>query len=194
MGVASHSIRANRTMNSLAFLLLRLMFGLGLAWHGFQTLFLSEVGVERLAGMLTDQEWPMPTAMAYAAKLGELLCGLMVALGLFTRWAALVCAFVMGVAVAMTANWVEFSSYELAGLYCIAFVAILFTGAGTISLDQLRINAKRRAAALDDDELLDEEMPDTLGNAAPVVDSLDHSPPPIPAAGSTSPAHGRSGE
>ena len=194
MGVASHSIRANRTMNSLAFLLLRLMFGLGLAWHGFQTLFLSEGGVEGLAGMLTAQEWPMPTAMAYAAKLSELLCGLMVALGLFTRWAALVCAFVMGVAVAMTADWVEFSSYELAGLYCIAFVAILFTGAGTISLDQLRFNAKRRAAAREDGELLDEEDSDSLESASPVVDSLDHSPPPIPAAGSTAQAHGRSGE
>ncbi len=194
MGVAPHSICATKIMNSLALLLLRLMFGLGLAWHGFQTLFLMENGIEGVAKLIEANEWPVPTAMAYTAKLGELLCGLMVALGLFTRWAALVCAFVMGVAMAMSANWIDFSTWEKAALYGIAFVAILFTGAGTISLDQLRINAKRRAAAFDDDELIDDELPGTLASAAPVVDSLDHSPPPIPAAGSTAPAHGRSGE
>ncbi len=164
---------AAESMNSLAFLLLRLTFGLGLAWHGFQSLFLIESGISGLAGMIEAQGWPVPMAMAYLAKLTELLCGLMVALGLFTRWAAFGCAFVMGTAIYMTGDLMAFGAWELAFLYCAAFLALLLAGAGNISIDSLRArNAKRAASAT-----LEESDADEMEDPTTVVDSLGHRSP-----------------
>lgn len=209
-------------MNFFPLLLLRLMFGLGLAWHGFQTLFLSEKGIEFVAGMVEGAGWPMPTAMAYVAKLAELLCGLMVALGLFTRWSAFIGAFTMATAVYMKAVSVigdpsrdlAFGDIEMAALYCIAFLALTFTGPGCMSLDHLR-GGTTGDEELDDDDL---GLPDALEDVdleledGPVVDSLDRKavssrptgnpatssmppvPPATPDAGSTAPGRGRSGE
>ncbi|HWB91335.1 MAG TPA: DoxX family protein [Puia sp.] len=69
----------------------------------------------------------------------ELLCSLLIALGLFTRFAALVAVISMGVAefwahkghVAMAAGMV----HEQAYLYLVAFFAILLVGPGRISID-----------------------------------------------------------
>ncbi len=199
-------------MNFFALLLLRLMFGLGLAWHGFQSLFLAEGGIEGLTKLIEANEWPMPTAMAYTAKLAELLCGLMVALGLFTRWAAFVCAFTMGVAIFMTAKPLEFGTWELPALYFIAFLALIFAGAGCMSIDHLR---SRRNIEGDEPDPLDlpESLEDLETEEDLIVDSLDrHAPaaarptpaanpatrsvPPVPpatpAAGSTKPERGQS--
>jgi putative oxidoreductase len=199
-------------MNFFAPLLLRLMFGLGLAWHGFQTLFLSEDGVSGLVKLIEGHNWPMPNALAYIAKLSELLCGLMVALGLFTRWAALVCAFTMGVAIYMTGKPLDFHSWELASLYLTAFAALTFAGPGCVSLDHLRT---RRNVVDEEEEELD--LAEPLEEQEPVgrnaVDSLDRQAPPTsrpapaahpatspvppvppatPASGSRAPGRGRS--
>ena len=69
----------------------------------------------------------------------ELLCSLLIALGLFTRFAALIAVISMGVAefwvhkghVAMMGGMV----HEQAYLYLIAFFAILLVGPGRISVD-----------------------------------------------------------
>ncbi len=170
-------------MNSLAFLLLRLTFGLGLAWNGFQSLFLIESGISGLAGMIEAQGWPVPMAMAYLAKLTELLCGLMVALGLFTRWAAFGCAFVMGTAIYMTGDLMTFGTWELAFLYCTGFLALLLAGAGNISIESLRAQKAKHAAsvAVESGDREGSEAGE-VGNSAMVIDSLDHRSPRAPQA------------
>lgn len=131
-------------MQSLAFLILRLTFGLGFAVHGYQSLFVIEGGMDRLTGLVAQQGWPAPEAWAYLAKITELAGGLLIALGFLTRAAALACAGTMGVAIYMAHLDDPFrdpaggASWELAGLYLAAFLALLLTGAGRISIDGLR--------------------------------------------------------
>lgn len=166
--------------------------------------------MDGLAKMIEGNGWPAPTAMAYVAKLSELIGGLMVALGVFTRWASLVCAFTMGTAVYMTVKGIcanpdkvlSFGDIELASLYLVAFLALMFTGAGCLSIDYLR-----RPRTAEDDEFEIIGMPDSLDDGdGPVLDSLDRPaarpaptatppiPPATPGAGSTGPGRGRSGE
>ncbi|MCH2100344.1 MAG: DoxX family protein [Planctomycetes bacterium] len=139
-------------MQSIAFLILRLTFGLGFAVHGYQSLFVIEGGMEGLTGLVASRGWPAPEAWAYLAKITELVGGLLVALGFLTRTAALACAGTMGVAIYMVHLDHPFRDsaggpgWELAGLYLAAFLAILFTGAGKISIDRFR----RDSPPLDD--------------------------------------------
>ncbi len=210
-------------MNFFPLLLLRLMFGLGLAWHGFQALFLHDGAMEGLAGMIGSHNWPAPTAMAYIAKLSELLCGLMVALGLFTRWAAFVCAFTMGTAVYMKSMGIlaapdgvlTFGEIELAALYLFAFAALVFTGPGCFSIDYLRrpqpengelddigLPEELDGTELEDEVILDSldrpaattQRPSAAATANPATAGVPPVPPATPDAGSTAPGRGRSAE
>lgn len=131
-------------MQSLALLILRVAFGLGFAIHGYQSLFVIEGGIEKLAGLIESKGWPAPEAFAYLAKVTELLGGVLLALGLVTRAAALACAGTMAVAIWM-AHWGDpfrdaatGKGWELAGLYLAAFVALLLLGGGRLSVDGLR--------------------------------------------------------
>jgi len=134
-------------MQSVAFLILRLAFGLGFAVHGYQSLFVIEGGMAGLTGLVEKQGWPAPEAWAYVAKITELVGGLLIALGFLTRAAALACAGTMGVAIYMAHLEHPFRDpaggpgWELAGLYLAAFIALLLTGAGKISIDGLRKDA-----------------------------------------------------
>jgi putative oxidoreductase len=104
-------------------------------------------GIERLG-------FPQPTAFAWAAALAELLGGLLVALGCFTRLAAALAAVTMGVAAFLRhkahlqglaalglgahteetiAGW---GDPEKALLYLIVLVAIVLVGPGAWSVDQ----------------------------------------------------------
>lgn len=131
-------------MQCVALLILRLAFGLGFAVHGYQSLFVIEGGMEGLTGLVAKQGWPAPEAWAYLAKIAELVGGLLIALGFLTRAAALACAGTMGVAIFMAHLEHPFRDpsggpgWELAGLYLAAFIALLLTGAGKISIDSLR--------------------------------------------------------
>ncbi|HET6572215.1 MAG TPA: DoxX family protein, partial [Fimbriiglobus sp.] len=81
----------------------------------------------------------------------EFGCALLVVLGLATRLAAAVVVFSMAVAAFVVhANdpWTmgAGASKEPALLYLVPFLALVFTGAGRLSLDGL-IRSRRRAAA-----------------------------------------------
>lgn len=128
-------------MQSLAFLFLRLTFGLGLAWHGYTSLFGpdSAAGMERLTGLIESHNWPAPEAFAYLAKITELAGGLLVAVGLLTRAAALACFGTMAVAIWMAHLDDPFlGGWESAALYGTVFLALVLTGGGKMSIDGLR--------------------------------------------------------
>ena len=80
---------------------------------------------------------------------GELVCGLMIALGLFTRLASVPFAITMAVAAFVAhANDPLFlgpgvtKAMEPALLYLIPAVALLLTGAGTFSVDAMILGGK----------------------------------------------------
>jgi putative oxidoreductase len=114
-----------------AYALLRILAGLFFMFHGTQ----------KLLG------WPAPshggpTLTTYAAGGVELIGGLLICLGLFTGWAALLASGEMAVA-----YWWKHGTKdpfplnnggELAAIYCFVFLFVALRGAGMWSLDALR--------------------------------------------------------
>jgi putative oxidoreductase len=147
----------------LALLLLRLV-GLGLAvvhgWGKVHSLATGHGGsfVESVASL----GFPAPVAFAWAAALAEFAGALCVALGLATRFAAAFAAFEMAVAAFLRhhAHLVLLAGLgvrpvpeetlkawgdpEKALLYLVVFLALVFTGAGRLSLDALLTRKKGR--------------------------------------------------
>lgn len=66
---------------------------------------------------------------------GELVCGLLIVVGLVTRWAALPAIITMLVAAFIVHHGKTFSDGEHALLYAIAFTAIALLGPGPWSVD-----------------------------------------------------------
>jgi len=112
--------------------ILRIVAGLLFAMHGSQKLF----------------GWPgnKPT-VEIASQMGiagviELVCGLMIALGLLAGFAAFLASGEMAVAYFMMhapqAPWPILNGGELAVLYCFLFLYIASRGSGRLSVDSVR--------------------------------------------------------
>ena len=110
--------------------ILRVIVGCLFACHGVQKLF----GV--LGGQIEIHD---PEGLV--AGLIEFVGGLLVAVGLFTRVAALITSGEMAAAYfkahASRSFWPILNHGELAVLYCFVFIYICFRGAGPWSLDGL---------------------------------------------------------
>ena len=122
----------------------RIVLGLAFASHGAQKMFGMFGGVDG-HGMAV----PLGSMFGFAAAL-ELVGGLLVAIGLFTRCAAFVLSGEMAVAYFMVHVAKSGSIHPLVNkgepalLYCFAFLFFAFNGAGAWSLDSGR---KRGVAA-----------------------------------------------
>lgn len=94
--------------------------------------------------LVHDREWrfvqtvaglgfPLPTLFATAAALAEFLGGVLLALGLWTRWAAGAIAITMLVAVYrhLTTDW----RFELAALYLVIALLFVLSDPGRWALD-----------------------------------------------------------
>lgn len=69
--------------------------------------------------------------------LAEVLCSTLIVLGLWTRIASIPLIIGMAVVVFMVKGDAGFAEQELAVLYLIAFLAILFTGSGRFAIDRI---------------------------------------------------------
>lgn len=145
---------APRSHVGLALLVLRLS-GVGLAvFHGWPKLSALLAGTSRFHEGLAAMGLPMPVGLAWAAALAETAGGLLVAVGLFTRVAAALCAVVMVVAAfarhhahhlllgklglfeVTPESAKAWGSPELALLYLLAFLALVLAGGGRLALDR----------------------------------------------------------
>ncbi len=112
--------------------LLRIVTGFLFLFHGTQKLF----------------DWPkagmegMPAFIQYGAGGIELVGGVLVMIGLLTRWSAFICSGTMAVAYwmahGMQALFPINNGGELAALWCFAFLYIAANGAGIWSVDGAR--------------------------------------------------------
>jgi putative oxidoreductase len=106
-----------------AYVLLRVVAGLSFAQHGVQKAF-GVLGGTRVA----------PMSLLGAAGFIELAAGVMVALGVFPRWAALIASGEMAYAYftrhAPGGFWPVVNRGELAVLYCFVFLYIAARGGG----------------------------------------------------------------
>jgi putative oxidoreductase len=117
----------------LGLLLFRLFIGLVMAFaHGLGKLPPNE----QLIGGVAALGFPIPVLFAWMAALSEFLGGLLIAAGLFTRHAALFLGFTMFVAAFGAHAQDPFQNKEMALLYLISCVLLVFCGAGKYSLDR----------------------------------------------------------
>lgn len=127
-------------LQPLGLLVLRASFGLLLAFrHGLPKL----LGFSEKAAHFADPLHVGHTASLSLAIFGELFCALGVALGLFTRLAAIPPIATMVVAFFVVEAGAPFADRELAFVYLIPFVTVLLVGPGPWSIDGLL--ARRRA-------------------------------------------------
>lgn len=121
---------------SFGLLILRVSLGLSmLLLHGRVKLLNFSAMAEKFA-ILPGIPGSVNLGLAIFA---EVVCSALLIAGLFTRFAALVLAITMGVAFFMAHKASLVSgpgSGELAMVYLIAYVTLLFTGAGKYSMDR----------------------------------------------------------
>jgi putative oxidoreductase len=126
-------------MNSLmskystySYALLRIVAGFLFLWHGSQKLFAFPVGMPPGA----------PSFIMYGAGPIELICGILVMIGLFTQFAAFLASGEMAFAYWMahgTKALLPLQNHgELAVIYCFVFLFIASYGSGIWSVDALR--------------------------------------------------------
>jgi putative oxidoreductase len=116
----------------LAVAVFRVVFGLLFACHG-----LSKLMGWPLAPAVSVGEWPL-----YYAGLIELVTGVLVVIGLFTRAAAFIACGQMAVAYFskhLPLGLVPLTNHgESAALYCFGFLLLTFTGGAAYALDTRR--------------------------------------------------------
>ena len=122
-----------------AYVLLRIVSGFMLFWHGTQKFFDFPAGGH-----------PAEGALDYLGGTIEILGGLAIMFGLFTRPAAFLASGMMAVAYwhvhGLTAGQplpIQ-NRGELAVLFCFVFLFIWTRGGGKLSLDKARADAKRK--------------------------------------------------
>jgi putative oxidoreductase len=113
---------------------LRIVAGALFATHGAQKLF----------GVLTEHPQPEVLSQVWIGGIIELVAGALIAVGLFTRWAAFVASGTMAVAY-IQFHWKgqlddgffpAVNGGELAVIYCFLFLYIAARGPGPASLDR----------------------------------------------------------
>lgn len=121
------------TPHELSLTFLRVFAGLSMAIaHG-----LGKVPPpEQLVQGVSAVGFPLPELFAWAAGLSELVGGILLAVGLFTRPAALFLSFTMLVAGVMVHGADPFNRKELAFIYLAIYLVFLMRGAGAWSIDR----------------------------------------------------------
>lgn len=118
----------------LGVLIFRLFVGLTMALvHGMTKMPPSD----GLIGAVTELGFPMPVIFAWSAGLAEVVGGLLIAVGLFTRPAAFFLGFTMAVAAFGQHGNDGFAKQELALFFLVSCVLLIFQGAGRFSLDRM---------------------------------------------------------
>jgi putative oxidoreductase len=126
--------------DDLGKLILRVSLGVLMLFHGYAKLTGGVAGIEEMLAGEGLPEW-----IAWGVYIGEVLAPLLLILGLWTRIAAVIFAFNMGVAVAL-AHANEFLqlgehgawALELQALYFFGSVAVVLLGPGRIAAGRNR--------------------------------------------------------
>ena len=130
-----------RPMTDTGLLMLRVIAGLAIASHGAQKLFgwFGGYGVKGTAGFFESLGFVPGVPFAVAAGAGELVGGLLIAIGLFGLVGPAMVTGVMLVAIATVHLQHGFfaagNGFELPLLYAAAALAFAFTGFGKYALD-----------------------------------------------------------
>jgi putative oxidoreductase len=125
----------SRKVSDVGHLVLRLSFSLLMLTHGVPKL------QQLVAGGTSDFPDPVgvgSTVSLIVAVCGEAVAPVLVMIGLFTRWAAVLPCVIMAVAAFMVHSGDPLAKRELALLYLAGFAVIALVGPGGYSIDGLR--------------------------------------------------------
>ncbi len=124
----------------IGLLILRVLPGLFLLLsHGWSKL-------TRVPGIF--ESFPDPIGMGSAVSAGvaifaEVVCALLVVVGVFTRFAAIPIVILLLIAAFVIHADDPWGKKEFALIYCVPFLVLIFTGAGKYSLDSLIQRGRR---------------------------------------------------
>jgi putative oxidoreductase len=130
--------------------LFRFVTGLLFACHGAASLFGVLGGAGGTGGTVPAGTWP-----GWYAAVIHLVGGTLVALGLFTRTAALISSGSMAYAYFVVhqpeALWPMQNGGEASAMFCWMFLLLVFTGPGAVAVDHL-LTARREQSSVRQDE------------------------------------------
>jgi putative oxidoreductase len=125
----------NRNLSPCGATVLRIVVGIVFTAHGWQKV---HMGVHGVAGFLGSIGIPVPTVAAGILIAVEFLGGIALILGLGTRWAAMLLAFDMVVAILavhLKNGFFMPTGYEFAFTLLGACISLALTGGGSASLE-----------------------------------------------------------
>lgn len=116
--------------------------------------------IQDLLNFLIGEKFPFPVFSGYAAKIIELAGGILLILGLFTRWITPLLMITMWGVIYTTAHGNIFEA-ELSFLFFLVFAGFFFCGPGKWSLDHwLDIYFKKKKNSSDDRKTSDLSLVD----------------------------------
>lgn len=119
---------------SIGLLIFRLFVGLAIAFgHGIGKLPPNE----QFVGMVNSMGLPAAGLLAWLSGLTEFGAGILIALGLETRTAAIFLSINMAVAALIFHSADSFQIKELSFMFLFSFLLLCFTGGGKYALDRL---------------------------------------------------------
>ncbi|APZ90760.1 DoxX family protein [Fuerstiella marisgermanici] len=132
---------AARPSLAIGLLILRVSMGGLMLVHGVPKL----MGFSKMSGKFPDP-LGMGSQLSLISAIGaEVGCALLVIVGLGTRVAAIPLAFTMFVALFIVHGADPWKMRELAAVYLCGYLALIFTGPGCFSLDQLIVSKRQQS-------------------------------------------------
>jgi putative oxidoreductase len=120
--------------------MIRVILGVFMAYHGWEVFTAGKMN--EYAKWLTDIKFPAPTFMAYLGKGIELVSGVLITVGLFTRLAIIPLAVTMAVISFGIGKGRIFMEDQHPFLFILLAFVFFFTGPGKWSLDYLLFERK----------------------------------------------------
>lgn len=127
------STRYNAGAYNTVLLILRLGAGILMANHGYMKL----VNYNEMKLKFMEFMGLSPSITLALLIFAELVCAILIVIGLFTRFACIPLIISCTYALSQSHKWDVFDEGEKITLFLIAFVTILFTGPGKISIDKM---------------------------------------------------------
>jgi putative oxidoreductase len=139
-------LNSAQRFSDFALLLLRLFIGLFLIWSVWHNVT-DSARMREFSTFLAKHQFPGPGILAPIATFLELAIGTGFILGLFTRWAGILCAILFVVIIAMVDRFEGMGGVFQSG--CLVFIGLYLAthGAGRFSVDAaLRANELPRSS------------------------------------------------
>ena len=122
-------------------IIIRILVGVMIAVYGLEMFHSKEM--KDAVAWLTDIHFPIPLFMAYLGKVTELVGGIFLAAGLFTRFVSIPLVINMSVITIFMGSGKIFGDGQLPFLFLLFFLSFIIYGGGKWSLDNLLFNRKK---------------------------------------------------